>query len=94
MGRVVSPRLCTLYQFGQPFQIEKLNHGKKIGFFTQAMDVIDDGSIAKMCVRRSFLCLLITANCAEMPLVCVVSCVFIGRSYKKIKFFLFLCRIT
>jgi hypothetical protein len=40
-----------------------------------------------------FLCVLVYANSPEIPLACIVSCVFIGPSYKKIKFFVFFCRI-
>ncbi|MHC4426674.1 MAG: hypothetical protein ACYSYV_11340, partial [Planctomycetota bacterium] len=39
-------------------------------------------------------CLLLAADGAGMSSACVDSCVFIGPSHKKIKFFAFFCRST
>jgi hypothetical protein len=43
------PRLWTIYQFGQPNQIEKLNPRKKISISARAMGTIKEAFIAEMC---------------------------------------------
>ena len=56
-------------------------------------DFTNVASIAATYVQDSVLYLFITVNSPVISAICMDSCVFIGRSHKNVKFFLFLCRI-
>ena len=61
--------------------------------FALAIDITDAASIATSYIWCSLLYLFITVNSPVISAIPMANYVFIGPSHKKVKFFVFLCRI-
>ena len=64
-----------------------------LGFFALAIDITDAASTATSYIWCSLLYLFITVNGPVISAIPMANYVFIGPSHKKVKFFVFLCRI-
>jgi hypothetical protein len=54
-----------------------------------AIEIIDAASVAAAYIQGSLFYLFVTVKSPVISAICVGSCVFIGPSHKKIKFFVF-----